>query len=126
MMGQHPPETPATPPKMSLWPLGGELSPALRSSEEPRPGEEAQLSAPPPARIVASAQIWRDEKLPLQLATDSMHGSRADLGLAGKLVRNGAQERVAQFDRQRPGGIEDGVQLGVVQFDRRHGAHSHC
>jgi hypothetical protein len=65
------------------------------------------------ARIVAAREVWRGEKLPLQLAACARDGSGADLGSAGKLMRDVVQKRIPQVDRQRPGGGHDGVELRI-------------
>ena len=52
--------------------------------------------------VVGPAQIRRVEKLPLQLATDLMHGARADDVAIGERMRDRVQKWIAQVDRQRP------------------------
>jgi hypothetical protein len=51
--------------------------------------------------VVGPAQIRRVEKLPLQLATDLMHGARADDVAIGERMRDRVQKWKAQVDRQR-------------------------
>ena len=53
--------------------------------------------------VVGPAQIRRVEKLPLQLATDLMHGTRANDIALGERMRDRVQKWIAQVDRQRAG-----------------------
>ena len=71
--------------------------------------------------VVGPAQIRRVEKLPLRLATDLMHGARADDVAIGERMRDRVQKWIAQVDRQRPGGGHHGIELGIGEANGRHG-----
>ena len=68
--------------------------------------------------VVGPAQIRPVEKLPLQLATDLMHGARADDVAIGERMRDRVQKWIAQVDRQRPGGGHHGIE---PESERRMG-----
>ena len=55
--------------------------------------------------------------MPLQLATDLMHGARADDVAIGERMRDRVQKWIAQVDRQRPGGGHHGIELGIGEAD---------
>jgi hypothetical protein len=45
----------------------------------------------------------------------------AQLAQGSKRISNRDQERLAPVRRDRPGGLQDGLDLVVAEFDRRHG-----
>jgi hypothetical protein len=68
---------------------------ALATSGEP--GRE-RSSAPPAADVIGAREVWRREKLSLQLTADSVHGSGADLDASSRF----ADHRVGPGGERRP------------------------
>jgi hypothetical protein len=65
-------------------------------------------------------ELRRLEELALRYADRAMHRAGTDLFAAAQKASDLLQKRIAALDRDRPGGSEDGVELGIGQANGRH------
>ena len=82
-----------------------------------------EASSPILRCVVGPAQIRRVEKLPLQLATDLMHGRRADDVALGEHARPRTKWNRAQVDRQRRAAA---ITASSSESERRMGGMGNC
>jgi hypothetical protein len=76
----------------------------------------------PAMRLRALVELRRIEVLALHGAYRTRHVAVTDIRDARQGGGKVEQEGVTAFPRQRSGRIENGTELGVAQFDRRHAA----